>query len=223
MRKEFADFSAINSSYKDLIIKTLKIINCIFLHILSLYLSSTAGCSAGVSGCTQRAWLIKIIRQTKFQAAIVRKELKGLPGLSKVSRTFDSHGSRPRWPEHQNNMGQTELCFQVQPDLILQLLRGSTWTRCPPGIRMHERVVSHVSWRVGVLGTEVGGHRRMEARACVRGAVPTAAREGEEGPATRQVPYGGTTGMVHTSGNWCRGWCWRKYRYSDHCFLQFYC
>lgn len=59
---------------------------------------------------------------------------------------------------------------------------------------MQERVVGHVSGWVGVLVAEVRVHGGV-------GAVPTAAGEGEEGPATRQVPYGRTAGTVHTSGN----------------------
>lgn len=66
---------------------------------------------------------------------------------------------------------------------------------------MQERVVSHVSGGVGVLRAQVRGRRGTGAGAVVEGAVSTAAGEGEEGPATGQVPYGWTTGMVHTSGS----------------------
>lgn len=102
-------------------------------------------------------------------------------------------------------MGQAELCFQVQEDLVLLVLHPGACTWCPPGIWMQERVVGHVSrW----VRTEVGSNWRVGAKAVVEGAVPTAAWEGEEGPATRQVSYGWATGLVHTSGNWQKEW-WR--------------
>lgn len=133
------------------------------------------------------------------------KDLENFPRLSKVSWTFNDHGSRPGRPEHQNQMRQTELCFQVQTDLVLLFLQGGTCTWCPPSIRVQERVVGHVSRWVGALGAEVRCHRKVGASDVMEGAVPTAAWEGEEGPADSQVPYGWTTGMVHTSGNWCGG------------------
>lgn len=104
--------------------------------VCTSYLPSGAGCGARVTGCAQRARLTEIIGQTKLQAAVVRKELQSFPGLPKVSRTFDGHGGRPRRPEHQNHMGQTEARLQVQADLIPIPVRVRGRAGRPPGIRM---------------------------------------------------------------------------------------
>lgn len=98
-------------------------------------------------------------------------------------------------------MGQTEARLQVQADLIPLPVQVGGRAGRPPGIRMREGVIGHVSRWVGALGAKVGRRRRVGTRAVMSGGVPTAAGEGEEGPATGQVPYGRATGAVHTSGN----------------------
>lgn len=165
------------------------------------YLPSGAGCSTRVTGCAQRARVTEIIQQTKLQAAVVRKQLQSFPGLPKVSRTFDGHGGRPRGPEHQNHVRQTEARLQVQADLVLLPVRVSGRDGRPPGLRMREGVIGHVSGWVGALGAKVGRRRKVGTRAVMSGGVPAAAGEGEEGPATGQVPYGRATGTVNTSGD----------------------
>lgn len=165
------------------------------------YLPSAAGCSARVTRRAQRARLAEIIGQAKLQAAVVRKQLQSFPGLPKVSRTFDGHGGRPRRPEHQNHVGQTEARLQVQADLVPLPAQVGGRAGRPPGIRMREGVIGHVSGRVGALGAKVGRRRSVGTRAVTSGGVPAAAGEGEEGPATGQVPYGRATGAVHTSGS----------------------
>lgn len=165
------------------------------------HLPPAAGRGAGVAGRARRARPSGIVGQTERRAAVPRKQLESVPGGSEVSRTLDGHGGGPRGPEHQNHVGQAEPRLQVQPDLVPPPGHGGARTRRPPRIRMRERVVGHVSGRVGVLwAEEVGGHM-WGARPAVEGAVPTAARVGEEGPAARQVPDWGAAGVVHTSGD----------------------
>lgn len=151
--------------------------------VCTSYLPSGAGCGARVTGCAQRARLTEIIGQTKLQAAVVRKQLQSFPGLPKVSRTFDGHGGRPRRPEHQNHVGQTEARLQVQADLIPMPVQVGGRAGRPPGIRMGEGVVGHVNRWVGALGAKVGRRRSVGTRPVMSGGVPAAAREGEEGPA----------------------------------------
>lgn len=167
-------------------------------------LSSRAGASTGVTGRARRTRLSDVIRQRELCAAVSRKQLQRLPGLPKVGRALDRHGSRPRRLEDQNHVGQVEARLHVQPDLVRS---AGACARRPPGVRQQEGVIGHVRrWvrRVSARHAEVRLRGGVLAEAGRGGAVSAASRQSEEGSAARQVPEGGAARTVNTPGGWHR-------------------
>lgn len=149
------------------------------------YLSSGAGEGTRISGSANGSSLPHIILQPEGGRAVSSKVFVRLPRLAEVLGALQHHGGRPRRLEDQDQVGEVEGGFQVQPDG----LAGGILGRLPPGAGQSERRVGHGGSGVGQPGVGPAAPAARRALAAALGVLGVGAEGlGGMAPAGRLRP-----------------------------------